>query len=576
MKTSTLSLLFLFLLACPLSAQRSALVWHGNAAHLEVDGRPFLILGGELGNSSASCPDDIERIFPKLQRMGLNTVLAPVYWDLTEPAEGQFDFSLTDKMLQEARRNQLKIIFLWFGAWKNSMSCYAPLWLKADSRKYPRARTASGKPLEIASAFSENVFQADHRAFTAWLEHVAQADNEQGTVIMIQIENEIGMLEAARDHSPEAEKAFRQPVPQTLMRYLQSHRETLHPHLKTKWDQQGQRREGTWQEVFGADLYTDEIFMAWHYATYVERLAASARNIYNVPLYVNTALNSRNRKPGEYPSAGPLDHLIDVWKCAAPHIDLLAPDIYDDGFAGWAARYDRSGNPLFIPEMRLGENNGARALYVLGRHNAIGVSPFSIEDGRDDPSAPLVQSYRTLAQLTPLIERYKATGHMSGLLLDKQNPECQLTFDDLTLTCSHYFTLPWDARATDGRPWPEAGAIVIRLNRDEYIVAGTGIVVEFATTEEKSVATHRAARGEDGFLLNGDEETPDSAATTAASLPFKATRCGLGSVDEVDIAPDGTFTFLRRLNGDQSHQGRHARISVDDCRILHIQLYRYR
>ncbi len=115
------------------NAQKSALQKQGTATQLTVDGKPFLILGGELGNSSAACTEDIERIFPKLQRMGLNTVLVPAYWDLTEPQEGQFDFTLTDKTIEQARLNGLKVVFLWFGAWKNSMSCYAPLWFKDAS-----------------------------------------------------------------------------------------------------------------------------------------------------------------------------------------------------------------------------------------------------------------------------------------------------------------------------------------------------------------------------------------------------------------------------------------------------------
>lgn len=192
-------------------AQRSSLQKQGTATQLVVDGKPFLILGGELGNSSAACVQDIERIFPKLQRMGLNTVLVPAYWDLIEPAEGSFDFTLTDKVLQQARENDLKVIFLWFGVWKNSMSCYAPLWFKENYKKYPRAYTQSGKPLEIASAFSEAVFEADNRAFSKWMQHIAAADKEEGTVIMIQIENEIGMLENARDYSREANKAFNAP-----------------------------------------------------------------------------------------------------------------------------------------------------------------------------------------------------------------------------------------------------------------------------------------------------------------------------------------------------------------------------
>ena len=548
--------------------QNSFLQKQGTATQLVVHGMPFLILGGELGNSSAACPQDIERIFPKLKKMGLNTVLVPVYWDLTEPVEGQFDFTLTDKALQQARENDLKIVFLWFGAWKNSMSCYAPLWFKENHKKYPRAYTQSGKPLEIASAFSEAVYEADHHAFSQWMQHIATVDKEEGTVIMIQIENEIGMLEDARDYSREANKIFNAPVPAEFMTYLQKNKKALHPQMLKKWESQGCKKQGNWQEVFGADIYTDEIFMAWHYAKYVEGLAQTARSIYNIPLYVNAAMNSRGRKPGEYPSAGPLAHLIDVWHCGAPSIDILAPDLYDNGFTDWVARYKLHNNPLFIPEIRLTDNNSVRAFYIFDEHDAIGISPFSIEDGSDSPNSPLVQSYAKLTELMPLLTKYQGKGLMKGLLFDSENKERIIADDDLTITARHFFTLPWDPRATNGSIWPEGGGILLKLSKNEYIVAGSGIVLEFAKTSEKQTIEKQKQLGEDGFALRNDQ-------IKTKHDKFKGMRCGIGYVDEVKVDKDGKLHYVRRLNGDQDHQGRHVRISVGDFKILHVQLYEY-
>ena len=548
--------------------QNSFLQKQGTATQLVVHGMPFLILGGELGNSSAACPQDIERIFPKLKKMGLNTVLVPVYWDLTEPVEGQFDFTLTDKALQQARENDLKIVFLWFGAWKNSMSCYAPLWFKENHKKYPRAYTQSGKPLEIASAFSEAVYEADHHAFSQWMQHIATVDKEEGTVIMIQIENEIGMLEDARDYSREANKIFNAPVPAEFMTYLQKNKKALHPQMLKKWESQGCKKQGYWQEVFGADIYTDEIFMAWHYAKYVEGLAQTARSIYNIPLYVNAAMNSRGRKPGEYPSAGPLAHLIDVWHCGAPSIDILAPDLYDNGFTDWVARYKLHNNPLFIPAIRLTDKNSLRAFYIFGEHDAIGISPFSIEDGSDSPNSPLVQSYAKLTELMPLLTKYQGKGLMKGLLFDSENKERIIADDDLTITARHFFTLPWDPRATNGSIWPEGGGILLKLSKNEYIVAGSGIVLEFAKTSEKQTIEKQKQLGEDGFALRNDQ-------IKTKHDKFKGMRCGIGYVDEVKVDKDGKLHYVRRLNGDQDHQGRHVRISVGDFKILHVQLYEY-
>lgn len=560
-----------------LLAQKSFLQKQGTATQLIVDGKPFFVLGGELGNSSAACTQDIERIFPKLERMGLNTVLVPAYWDLIEPMEGQFNFSLTDQVLQQARKNNLKVIFLWFGAWKNSMSCYAPLWFKENYKKYPRAYTRSGKPLEIASAFSEAVYQADNRAFSQWMNHLASVDKEEGTVIMIQIENEIGMLEDARDHSKEANKAFNASIPSPLIEYLQKNEKKLHPWMLKKWTESGRQKQGNWQEVFGEDLYTDEIFMAWHYASYVEKLAQTARSIYNVPLYVNAAMNSRNRKPGEYPSAGPLAHLIDVWHSAAPSIDFLAPDLYDDDFTGWVAQYHLHNNPLFIPEIRLTENNGVRAFYVFAEHDAIGISPFSIEDASDAPNNPLVQSYAKLKELIPLLAPYQGKGRMRGLLFDQTHKERILTEDDLILTCRHNFTLPWDPRATDGSVWPEGGGLLLKLAANEYIVAGSGLVIEFAKNTEKTMPADKKKLGEDGFLQAGkaDKESWESNEKETTQT-WSGSRCGIGFVDEVTVNPDGSLKYIRRLNGDQDHQGRHVRISVGDFKILHVKLYEYR
>lgn len=548
------------------SATGVSLHKQGSATQLHVDGKPFIILGGELGNSSASSPEDIKRIFPKLQRMNLNTVLVPVYWDMVEPVEGDYDFSLIDSTIEEARRCNLKVVFLWFGAWKNSMSCYAPSWFKADYKKYPRAYTAEGKPLEIASAFSENVYQADCRAFKAWLGHLADIDND-GTVLMVQIENEIGMLEDARDYSAAAQREYDKGVPAELMAFLEKNKKSLHPRLLARWRDNGMKHNGSWREVFGDDIYSDEYFMAWNYACYVERLAREARSIIDRPLYVNAAMNSRGRKPGEYPSAGPLAHLKDIWHAAAPTLDMLSPDLYDKGFVDWVAQYHTPDNPLFIPEIRRFDGNAAQAYYVIGEHDAIGFSPFSIENGSDSPASTPVRGYAALKELMPLLAKYQGRGVMNGLYFDNDSTERILRHNGLKITANHYFTLPWDPRATNGSEWMPTGGVIIRVADDEYIVAGTGLVVKFENETESSVKRNL---GEDGFLNAGS----DRGAVTPSW--GGGMRVGLASVDEVAVNPDGTLRFVRRYNGDETHQGRHVRIGVDDFQVLHVKLYKYK
>jgi hypothetical protein len=566
-----LLILFLSLLGLTeLSAQHAVLQQHGSCKQLVVDGKPFIVLGGELGNSSASSEADIERIFPYLERMQLNTVLVPTYWDLIEPQEGVFDFSLTDEVINEARRNNLKVIFLWFGAWKNSMSCYAPEWFKRDYEKYPRAHTAAGRPLEIASVFSDNVFRADNNAFSQWMSHIASIDNEQGTVIMVQIENEIGMLEEARDHSAVADSLFASHVPQQLIEYMRLHRESLNPHLLERWRMSDFRTSGSWSELFGDDIYTDEIFMAWHYASYVEGLAQTARATYDIPLYVNAAMNSRGRRPGEYPSAGPLAHLMDVWHSAAPSVDIISPDIYDDGFKGWVAQYHTADNPLFIPECRATDNNGVRAFFVFGEHDAIGISPFAIEDVSIRNNMHFVKGYMKLREIAPLLLKYQGQGCMHGVLFSQEERERVIEEGGLRIVCRHVFTLPWDSRATDGSVWPEGGAVLIRLSDEEFILSGSGVVVEFQNADSTVRPDSANQLGEDGFTLSGGADNQKANGTV------ETIRTGLATVDEVTVKPDASLTFVRRLSGDQTHQGRHVRISVDDYKTLYIRLYTYK
>ena len=518
---------------------------------------PCPILGGELSNSAATSVEDINEVMPRMRALGLNTVLVPAYWELMEPVEGQFDFTLIDRTIDMARQEHLHVVFLWFGVWKNSMSCYTPGWFKQDTKRFPRAMTAEGKQMEIASCFSDNVLQADLKAFSALMRHIREKDPQREVVIMMQIENEIGMLESARDHSPLAEKAY----------------------LKEKW-----------AERYGTDEYADEKFMALSYARYVEHLAKAAREIHDMPLYVNAAMNSRGRRPGEYPSAGPLAHLIDFWHEGAPSIDLLAPDIYDTGFKSWCAQYamplrpqdgerSTSGrllptgrknvkNRLFIPESRCCENSGVRALYAFGEHQAIGFSPFAIDQASPKETESVSRAYSLLRQVFKLPSSGGGGGGSWGLLFDQTDRERIINDDNVVMTCRHYFTLPWDPRATDGTTWPEGGAMLIRLGKYDYILAGSGVVIDFKTPTEKQQEQQKTL-GEDGFAEAGGNTSQK------ANKRFSGKRLGLLSVDEVSIADDGTMQYLRRHNGDQTHQGRHARIGVGEWKVLHIKLYEY-
>ena len=188
----------------------------GTTTQLIVDDKPFIVLGGELGNSSFTSVEYMEQIWPKLKTMNLNTVLVPVYWELREPEEGIFDFELFDTLVEEARNYNFKLVLLWFASWKNSMSSHAPAWVKLDQERFPRVKDDKGNSQEILTPFSENNLQADLKAYEALMDHIKKTDREH-TIIMIQTENEIGMLPSARDHHPLANAKFQAQVPEELI-----------------------------------------------------------------------------------------------------------------------------------------------------------------------------------------------------------------------------------------------------------------------------------------------------------------------------------------------------------------------
>lgn len=522
----------------------------GSATQLVVDGRPFLVRGGELGNSSASNLEYLAPHWDRFRVLGLNTILAPVSWDLLEPDEGKFDFTLVDGLVAGARTHDLRLVLLWFGSWKNSMSCYAPAWVKKDQRRFPRASDASGTSVEILSPFSEAAAGADARAFGALMKHLRAIDGDRHTVLMIQVENEIGMIPSARDYSEQASRSFAAAVPAELMTYLLEHTESLAPELRAIWLAAGAQRAGTWTDVFGHGAAAEEIFMAWHFARFTERVTAAGKAEYPLPMFVNAALIRPGYLPGQYPSAGPLPHLVDVWRAGAPAVDFLAPDIYFPTFVEWTRRYVRGGNPLFIPEALRSPDAAVNSLYAFATHDAIGFSPFAIESIPEPAARLLAASNDVVRQLTPLILEHQGEHQgrrtMAGLLQehpDNRQPQ-QLRLNGYVLNASFEREAPpsladgTQAGAALSQAMSPAGGLVIATAPDEFLFAGIGVTVTFATAEPGAHA-------------------------------------GILSVEEGRFV-DGKWQNLRWLNGDETHQGRHLRLVPGRFSIQRIKLYRYR
>jgi len=504
----------------------------GNAARLMIDRHPFLILGGELGNSSASSTEYLKPYWQRFRQMNLNTVIVPVYWELMETEEGRFDFTLVDSLLDEAGRYDLKLVLLWFGTWKNSMSCYAPAWMKTNPRRFPRTADSAGRSQEIFSVFGKETLEADKKAFAALMRHIRVRDASKRTVIMVQVENEIGMLPTAREKSGRADAMYKEKIPGILAGYLKKSKDRMVPELRKKWEVNGGRIDGSWEEVFGKDIGTEEVFQAWYYARYANEVAAAGKKEYDLPMYVNAALPRPGSLPGKYPSGGPLPHLLDIWQVAAPAIDVLSPDFYNPDTRYWCDLYVRNQNPLFIPEIRFDRSVSAKVFLAIGHYHAFGFSPFSIES-QTEASLPLARSYALLAQLSPLITGRKWLA-MDGFVLDHKNRSDTVRMGNYAITVSHYNILPW---ATAGRDsvWSATGGMIIQTGVDEFYVAGTGFAATFSNADPEKVAN-------------------------------------ILSADEVTIA-GGQEVRGRRMNGDEDHQGRHIRFATDEWGIQKVRLY---
>lgn len=528
-------LLFAIALVASVSFVNVSIAQPNSAPHLEkrgadtqliVDGKPFLVIGGELHNSSSSSLKYMKPIWPKLAAMGLNTVVTPLSWELVEPAEGKYDFTLVDGLLAQARAANEKVVFLWLATWKNGMSSYAPVWVKQDTKRFPRVMV-KGKEVEILSPMGAKTQEADARAYGALMRHIKLAD-PQHTVIAMQVENEVGVLGDSRDRSAAADAAFAEQAPKELMAYLAAHRDNLYPSLRELWEKNGAKTGGAWAEVFGSTPQADEIFMAWQYARFIQAVTAAGKKGYDLPMYVNTWLGD-NAHPGRYPSGCPEPWVVDVWKAAGSAIDFYAPDLYSPDFVTWSKRYHRDGNPLFMPEAQAGKAGAANIFYAFGEEAGFGFSPFAIEDDTD-PKQDLATSYRAVAAVAPLLTERQAAGDVHGFLLDKEHPSADFTMNGYKL---HVIRDEIFGHQSDS-----GYGLIMGDGKDGFLGVGRGFRVSFAPA--------------------GAEEPG----------------VGIALIDEGEFV-QGKWVPGRRLNGDENDQGGGWRFDGRQVRTEKVKLYRF-
>ncbi len=456
--------------------------------YVTVNGKPFFILGGQVHNSSAYTKARMAPLWDTLVRMHTNTAEVPVYWEQIEPVEGTFDFTIVDDLIAGAREHGLKLILLWFGTWKNGTMKYTPGWVKLQTERFRRVITPERLPLPVLSPHCQDTLEADKRAVCALLDHIKQVDGAERTVIMLQIENEPGSHGAERDFSQEGNTLFAAEVPEAFAAVLP----TTQPTFRQIWAENGARAQGSWQEVFG--WKAAEVFSAWSVARYIDEIAEAGKTVYDLPMYVNVWLGENGfRVAGyNYPSGGAVSQMIDVWKAAAPHIDLLAPDIYFADATQFCQRcetYSRTDNPLFIPECGRWPATSRLMFYAIARYNAIGIAPFGIDGLIDengnmiDSCVALVESFAATRATLPLIPAYQGTGRLHAIVQEEGSAMQYIELDGYTALVQ--FGVSWY-----GRPIPTGGAtettrgrgLLIQAGPKEFYVTGVGFTVYIRPT----------------------------------------------------------------------------------------------
>ena len=469
----------------------------GGRHALIVDGAPFLMLGAQVNNSS-NYPAALPRIWPVLDRIGANTVEAPVAWQQIEPEEGQFDFSWVQALLDGARAHDRRVVILWFGAYKNTGAGYTPDWVKLDRRRFPMMRTRDGKDHDVLSPHGPETLAADKRAFVALMGYLRDRDR-QNTVILVQVENETGSYRNPRDFGAAAQRLFDAPVPAAL----------------------GKR--GNWATAYGPQA--DRAFNTWYTARYVGEVAAAGKAVKPLPMYVNASLSDPFKvpEPTGVASGGPQQDVIGIWKAAAPAIDYEAPDIYDrksaDVFA-YLDAYRRADNALAVPEIGNATEYARYFWAAIGR-GAIGFSPFGM-DATDYFNYPLGAKSFDDATLDAFAAKYRLFAPMArdwariafehpvwGTAKGDDGATQSTVLGDLAVTASYgewQFGHRTDSWLKSEPPaWagePVGGAVVAQVAPDQYLVTGDHVRVDLKPRPGAPAGT-TVLRVEEGRLQNG-------------------------------------------------------------------------
>ncbi|MGA8041305.1 MAG: DUF5597 domain-containing protein [Terracidiphilus sp.] len=475
---------------------------------LLVDGKPYLVLGGQIHNSSG-WPSELPQVWESMSALHANTVEAPVYWEQMESTEGQFDFSNVDAIVQGARAHNLHVVLLWFGTWKNGNNHYVPGWVKTDTKRFPRVMRQDGTPIDVMSPLGQNTLAADKAAFTALMRHLKQMDGDQHTVLFVQVENESGNIGSVRDFSPEADRLFDGQVPADMLAAAK-------------------KQPGTWRAVFGAEA--DELFQMYYQAKYINTIVAAGKAEFAIPCYINVWIDypaaelpqRQIDQPGiGYPSGGAVQKLVGLWRQLAPAIDMIGPDIYTDDspfYRETMAAYNRPDNALWIPETGRSDSFAKFFFYALGE-GAIGFSPFGVDASGwnilgDEKWTAHARNYALIGPMDREIAQLESEGALKTAVEEPGTTAEEVDLGNWQATVAFGFP-QHDGRRAPGTKDAHGAAVIGKLGPNEFLVTGVDASVTLHLPGKPAWMHSQIVKAEQGTyedgvwkplrMLNGDE-----------------------------------------------------------------------
>lgn len=375
---------------------------------------------------------------------------------------------------------------------------YTPVWVKTDTQRFPRVIRPDGQPIDVLSPISRNTLRADETAFAALMRHLKQIDNEQHTVLLVQVENESGNIGSVRDFSVAANRLFAGPVPADML-------------------QASGKEPGTWQQVFGGEA--DEMFQVYYQAKYINAVTAAGKREFAIPCYINVWLDypaaelpqRQIDQPGiAYPSGGAVQKALGLWKKLAPSIDMIGPDLYSNDsqfYREMLDTYSRPDNPLWIPETGSGNDYAKFFFYALG-HGAIGFSPFGVDQTgwHNSTTYPWSAHARNFALIGPMdreIAQLEFEGRLKTAVEEPGHATQELDFGSWQATVAFGFP------QRDGRPAPgtkdaHGSALVAQLGPNEFLVTGVDASVIFHLPGKLPWIRSQILTAEQGTYENGE------------------------------------------------------------------------